>query len=133
MILLMFDIFAGKMEVYRSVLILFVLVSVLVRAMSSTEKDILFAGLIRRVTTGDHRTGPKVQTKDGIIRGLTADKAHIFYGIPFAAPPVGANRWKPPRPVSPWRGERDATFPRAACMQPCIRASSEECPKMVSK
>lgn len=77
------------------------------------------------------KQGPKVLTKDGIIRGITVDKAHIFYGIPYADPPVAAYRWKPPRPVSPWKGEHDATYPRAACMQGCTGPISEECPAKV--
>ena len=123
------------MVVYRSVLI----ACVLVRAMCSTQEEINLAGLIRRVTAGllvrgqtdPSNTTPRVLTKDGIVRGLTADKAHIFYGIPFADPPVASNRWRPPQPVTPWRGEYDATFPRAACMQRCIGPITEECPKMV--
>ncbi|KAI1887975.1 hypothetical protein AGOR_G00180290 [Albula goreensis] len=77
--------------------------------------------------------GPKVQTKDGILKGLTADKAYIFYGIPFASPPVGKRRWKPPTPVTPWAGVYDATFPRASCMQACSGPISEECPDKVSE
>lgn len=77
------------------------------------------------------RQGPKVLTKDGIIRGITVDKAHIFYGIPYADPPVAAYRWKPPRPVTPWKGEYDATYPRAACMQGCNGPISEACPAKV--
>lgn len=75
--------------------------------------------------------GPLVLTKDGQIKGVTADKAHIFYGIPYADPPVGAYRWKPPRSVTPWRGIYDASFPRAACMQVCSGPATEECPRMV--
>ncbi|XP_013129621.1 cAMP-regulated D2 protein isoform X2 [Oreochromis niloticus] len=77
--------------------------------------------------------GPVVITKDGQIKGITVDKAHVFYGVPYASPPVGAYRWKPPRPVSPWHGVYDASFPRAACMQFCSRAITEECPKSVSE
>uniref|UniRef100_A0A3Q2VHH1 Carboxylic ester hydrolase n=1 Tax=Haplochromis burtoni TaxID=8153 RepID=A0A3Q2VHH1_HAPBU len=69
----------------------------------------------------DGAAGPAVITKDGQIKGITVDKAHVFYGVPYASPPVGAYRWKPPRPVSPWHGVYDASFPRAACvLQPCI-------------
>lgn len=75
--------------------------------------------------------GPVVLTKDGQIRGITVDKAHIFYGVPYADPPVGAYRWKPPRPVSPRPGVYDASFPRAACMQACSGPITEECPRIV--
>ncbi|KAM7377905.1 hypothetical protein PAMA_013020 [Pampus argenteus] len=77
--------------------------------------------------------GPVVLTKDGQIKGITVDKAHIFYGVPYADPPVGAYRWKAPRPVSPWPGVYDATFPRAACMQACSGPITEECPRIVSE
>ncbi|KAJ4924848.1 hypothetical protein JOQ06_003798 [Pogonophryne albipinna] len=76
-------------------------------------------------------SGAVVTTKDGQIKGITVDKARIFYGIPYADPPVGAYRWKPPRPVSPWPGVYDASFPRAACMQACSGPISEECPRKV--
>lgn len=75
--------------------------------------------------------GPVVLTKDGQIKGITVDKAHVFYGIPYADPPVGAYRWKPPRPVSPWAGVYDASFPRAACVQVCTGPITEECPHTV--
>ncbi|TDG96913.1 hypothetical protein EPR50_G00233900 [Perca flavescens] len=77
--------------------------------------------------------GPVVLTKDGQIKGVTVDKAHIFYGIPYADPPVGAYRWKPPRPVSPRPGVYDASFPRASCMQACSGPITEECPRIVSE
>lgn len=79
----------------------------------------------------DEADGPVVFTKNGWIKGVTVDKGHIFYGVPYADPPVGAYRWKPPRPVSRWSGVHDATFPRAACMQVCSGSTSAECPKKV--
>lgn len=75
--------------------------------------------------------GPVVLTKNGPIKGITVDKAHVFYGVAYAEPPIGAYRWKPPRPVRPWTGVYDASFPRAACMQACQGLNPEECPKMV--
>ncbi|XP_072530161.1 cAMP-regulated D2 protein [Salminus brasiliensis] len=134
---------ALAMGVFRSVLAVCVTVCVWVRTVSSAEEQISVAAVIRRVTAGvlvrgrplgDPRTtGPRVLTKDGIVRGLTADSAHIFYRIPFADPPVGADRWRPPRPVTPWRGERDATAPGPACMQRCFGPITDECPKTVSE
>ncbi len=50
------------------------------------------------------------QTAKGILEGVvSADgKVRTFKGIPFAAPPVGELRWKPPQPVAPWTGVRPA-------------------------
>ena len=61
---------------------------------------------------------PIVETAHGRIRGrdLPAGGA-AFTGIPFAAPPVGALRLRPPAPVEPWAGELDATLVPAAPMQ----------------
>lgn len=80
---------------------------------------------------GNEAPGPVVLTKDGKMKGLAVDKAYIFYGIPYADPPVGAYRWKPPRPVTPWAGVYDASFPRAACMQACSGPMAAECPRAV--
>ena len=52
---------------------------------------------------------PVVQLKDGAVRGTVGSGVSAFLGIPYAAPPFGANRMRPPQPVPPWDGERDAT------------------------
>jgi len=61
---------------------------------------------------------PIVETAHGRILGrdLPAGGA-AFTGIPFAAPPVGSLRLRPPAPVEPWAGELDATLVPAAPMQ----------------
>jgi carboxylesterase type B len=43
-----------------------------------------------------------VKTRLGQVRGSVANGVHIFKGIPYAAPPFGANRLRPPQPVEPW-------------------------------
>jgi para-nitrobenzyl esterase len=50
-----------------------------------------------------------VSTASGKVRGLHKDGACHWRGIPYAAPPLGALRFLPPRPPVPWTGERDAT------------------------
>ena len=49
-----------------------------------------------------------VQTTRGAVRGQVEDGIHVFRGIPYAAPPFGADRLRPPRPAEPWAGIRDA-------------------------
>jgi para-nitrobenzyl esterase len=49
-----------------------------------------------------------IKTRHGEVRGRLANGVHTFKGIPYAAAPFGANRLRPPQPVTPWRGVRDA-------------------------
>jgi carboxylesterase type B len=49
-----------------------------------------------------------VTTRSGAVRGSLADGMHVFKGIPYAAPPFGANRLRPPQPLASWSGVRDA-------------------------
>ncbi|PLR31657.1 carboxylesterase [Chimaeribacter californicus] len=79
------------------------------------RKAACLAGLI---ATAAHAQGvPPVATAQGKIQGKSEGDTTAFLGIPYAAPPVGALRWQPPQPVTPWQGVRPATQPGAACMQ----------------
>ncbi|WP_235978628.1 MULTISPECIES: carboxylesterase/lipase family protein [Streptomyces] len=61
--------------------------------------------------------GPTVTTRYGQVEGKRGETAHSYLGIPYAAPPVGTRRWKPPSPPERWPGVRDATAPGNPCMQ----------------
>ena len=56
-------------------------------------------------------TGPAVKTSTGMVRGTEENGVQVFYGIPYAAPPLGALRFAPPAPHAPWEGTHDATQP----------------------
>jgi len=61
---------------------------------------------------------PVVRIATGLLEGLTAPGGvREFRGIPFAAPPVGPLRWKPPQPPAPWKGVRAADRFGPRCMQ----------------
>jgi para-nitrobenzyl esterase len=49
-----------------------------------------------------------VRTQQGVVRGRMVEGVATFKGIPYAAPPFGANRFQPPRPAERWDGVRDA-------------------------
>lgn len=84
--------------------------------------------------TADAQT---VTAPAGALRGTTENGIAGFRGIPYAAPPMGEMRWRPPAPPSRWDGVRDATRYGAACIQPTpvfqtiyssdIGATSEDC------
>jgi len=63
---------------------------------------------------------PRVMLKVGIVEGVrfgAGQTGVAFLGVPYAAPPVGDLRWKPPQPVRLWTGTRSATSFGAACPQ----------------
>jgi para-nitrobenzyl esterase len=70
-------------------------------------------------------TSPEVRTTRGALRGERIDGSGIsvFRGIPFAAPPVGEHRFRPPQPVEAWDGVRDATAFGKASVQGARRAA----------
>jgi para-nitrobenzyl esterase len=50
----------------------------------------------------------EVECSDTLL-GEPGEPVHVYRGIPYAAPPVGNLRWKPPQPVTPWVGIREST------------------------
>ncbi|MER6526328.1 carboxylesterase family protein [Streptomyces sp. NPDC001508] len=58
-----------------------------------------------------------VQTDQGAVRGVTREGVDDFLGIPFAAPPVGDLRFKPPQPAHAWSGVREADQYGSRCPQ----------------
>jgi para-nitrobenzyl esterase len=60
---------------------------------------------------------PRVTLDTGKLEGAQIDDARVFRAIPYAAPPVGPLRWRPPRPAKPWTGVRPAASDGPACLQ----------------
>lgn len=87
-------------------------------------------------STAAAESTPVVATAVGQVRGLLlpAPGGAVFKGIPFAQPPIGDLRWRPPLPAKPWSGVRDTTAYGATCAQVAAEwnvkaaaAGSEDC------
>jgi para-nitrobenzyl esterase len=87
--------------------------------MKSTNRNTLLTGAIclAAVLAGDASAPDRVRMANGMVEGTTVQSSgvRVFKGIPFAQPPVGDLRWKPPQPVKSWKGVRraDRFGPRA--------------------
>ena len=60
---------------------------------------------------------PQVTISSGALAGVRDGDVISFKGVPFATPPVGELRWRPPQPVKPWRGVRAADKHGSLCQQ----------------
>lgn len=108
-----------KLKTYsKTALWVLVSFSLSLMAAACDTKDTL-SGRDGGVTGGAGVSDPlEVATDRGSIRGsISSEGVVAFKGIPFAAPPVGANRWKAPQPVDPWTETRDATSFGPECPQ----------------
>lgn len=81
-------------------------------------------------------TEPVVNTPAGAVRGIRDGDVNIFRAIPYALPPTGDRRWRPPAPMPRWSGARPAQQAGVVCMQPPMaegpykrapRAMDEDC------
>jgi para-nitrobenzyl esterase len=68
-------------------------------------------------TTAGAAARPTVNTSDGPVRGFVKSGVDTFLGVPFAAPPVGRLRWRPPQRPTPWHRPLDATAFGPPCPQ----------------
>jgi para-nitrobenzyl esterase len=69
-----------------------------------------------------------VRVDGGLVSGVTDARTGItaFKGIPFAAPPTGDLRWRPPAPVKAWTGVRSGDKYSAPCLQPAFPGGTAE-------
>jgi len=74
-----------------------------------------------------------IKTDKGYVSGTTigepSKEINIYRGIPFAAPPVGGLRWKPPQPAESWEGTRECTQFSNISPQPVMPGMSGEMPQ----
>jgi para-nitrobenzyl esterase len=72
------------------------------------------------VVHGSSETPPQVRVHAGALQGVTDTSSGVvaYKGIPYAKPPIGDLRWRPPVPAPAWDGVRDAREFGHACLQP---------------
>ncbi|MBU1271582.1 MAG: carboxylesterase family protein [Alphaproteobacteria bacterium] len=94
------------------------------RQLVSTCAALAFLASIAAGSPATAQTRPVVTAPAGAVRGMTEADIASFKGIPYASPPVGAMRWRPPSPAPAWSGVRDASRYGSACIQPTPRVQS---------
>jgi len=77
----------------------------------------LAAAALCALITGQAIAGPMVRVDGGALTGSAADGVVAFKAIPYAAPPTGDLRWRPPAGPAAWSGARDATAYGPDCPQ----------------
>jgi len=79
---------------------------------------------------GADPNAPVVRVEQGLMAGTHANGVTRFFGVPYAAPPIGELRWRAPQPPRPWTGTRDARAFSRVCRQTVAWVSepqSEDC------
>ncbi|WP_374387810.1 carboxylesterase/lipase family protein [Brevundimonas sp.] len=77
-----------------------------------------FATLALMAGQVDTQQHAEARLSQGVLAGRVEDTVASYRNIPYAAPPVGPLRWRPPQPPTAWTGRRDATAYGAICIQP---------------
>ena len=89
------------------------------------HKIIPLAAAALLLTPGSASAGaPVVEAPAGAVQGTVEQDMRVFLGIPYAQPPVGNLRWRPPAALQPWAGVRPATQFGYACFQPVSKIAS---------
>ena len=74
-------------------------------------------GRVERIVEATDAVPRRVPTASGPVVGRASPAGQAFLGIPYAAPPVGALRWRAPQPVAPWAEPREAVRLGETCLQ----------------
>src|SRR5688572_14730151 len=69
-----------------------------------------------------------VLTQSGMVEGAVSNNpaVMVYKGLPYAAPPVGENRWRAPQPAPAWSGVRNATEYGPRCVQNGFAPGAEQ-------
>ena len=83
---------------------------------------VLVCGCSTRSPSAASEAAPVVHAPAGAVRGVREEDMHVFRAIPYAQPPLGELRWRPPAPMPPWSGVRATERVGLPCMQPAMAA-----------
>ena len=72
------------------------------------KKMMFLIACVLCAVAGYAQQGPLATTQYGVLEGVCESGVNVFKGVPFAAPPVGENRWRSPQPLQSWQGVRSA-------------------------
>lgn len=72
------------------------------------KKMMFLIACVLCTVAGYAQQGPLATTQYGVLEGVCESGVNVFKGVPFAAPPVGENRWRAPQPLQSWQGVRSA-------------------------
>jgi para-nitrobenzyl esterase len=75
------------------------------------------------------RSGPVVRIDTGRVQGAVTHGVQAFVGLPYARPPIGDLRWRPPQPPASWGNVRAATAFAPACPQRGVSMPGEPQPR----
>jgi para-nitrobenzyl esterase len=78
---------------------------------------VVFALMVTTAGVFGQLPAPEVKTDTGMVTGKMEGSVRAFLGIPYAAPPIGELRWKPPAAPAKWEGVRSATEFGPRCVQ----------------
>ena len=106
--------------------------SVIMRTQYTSLMVLVLFVLVSGQTSPGSEDSIVVRSEHGRLRGQRVGKANAFLGIPYASPPVGDLRWRPPVDPESWMDIRDATsYPVAAAQRmpnpTGVRNASEDC------
>src|SRR2546423_9110942 len=87
--------------------------------MKATINRALFVAAVLLATAAAVSAADRVKTANDVVEGMGRQSSgvRIFRGVPFAQPPVGDSRWKPPQPSKNWDGVRQAVKFGPRCVQ----------------
>jgi len=95
-----------------------------------TRNSHCVCALAAAIALGHSAYAQTVVTESGVLSGSLERGVAVYRGVPFAAPPVGPMRWRPPAPAPRWQGTRKADSFAPACMQEGVSMPGETPPAL---